>query len=104
MSTKNTISISGKNKIDTALTVLKTLNKEMIKNLTFYFTENGSATLDELVEYTGWSYEKVKRLLNQLIKIRVIYLKDKFYLDYGRIEEIFKIAKNLGNYPKSISE
>ena len=104
MSTKNTISISSKNKIDTALTVLKTLNKEMIKNLTFYFTENGSATLDELVEYTGWPHEKVKRLLNQLVKIRVIYLKDKFYLDYGRIEAIFKIAKNLGNYPKSIPE
>lgn len=104
MSTKNTISISGKNKLDTALTVLKTLNKEMIKKLTFYFTESGSATLDELVEYTGWSHDKVKRLLNQLLTIKVIYLKDKFYLDYGRLEEIFKIAKLLGNYPKSISE
>jgi DNA-binding IclR family transcriptional regulator len=104
MSTKNTISISGKNKIDTALTVLKTLNKEMIKTLTLYFTESGSATLDELVEHTGWTHEKVKRLLNQLLKIKVIYLKDKFYLDYGRMEEIFRIARLLGNYPKSIPE
>jgi len=104
MSTQNTISISGKNKIDTALTVLKVLNKEMIKKIIFYFSNSGSATIEELIEYSGWSQEKVKRLLNQLLKIKVIYLKDKFYLDYGRMEEIFRIAKLLGNYPKSIPE
>lgn len=76
----------------------------MIKPLTSYFSETGSATLDELVEHTGWSQEKVKRLLNQLLKIKVLYLKDKFYLDYGRIEEIFRIAKMLGNYSKSTPE
>jgi len=96
MSTMNTIQIrTSKNKLDNAALVLTTLNKEFIKPLIAYFFEHDSASLEELVDHTGWTSEKVKRHLIQLVKIKVIYLKDRYYLDKGRVENIVRISKAL---------
>lgn len=86
---------TSKNKLDNATMVLTTLNKEFIKPLVSYFFEHESATLEDLVQFTGWTNEKVKRHLLQLVKIKVIYLKDQYYLDKGRIENIVRISKAL---------
>jgi hypothetical protein len=96
MSTMNTVYIhASKNKLDNAALVLTTLNKEFIKPLVAYFFAHDSATLEDLVDHTGWSSEKVKRHLIQLIKIKVIFLKDRYYLDKGRVENIVRISKAL---------
>jgi predicted transcriptional regulator len=86
---------ASKHKLDHAILVLTTLNKEFIKPLVAYFFEHDAASLEELVQHTGWTAEKVKRHLIQLVKIKVIFLKDRYYLDKGRVQRIVDISKAL---------